>query len=131
MRTSSRLMLTTSISLLLIIVVGFTLFGSTRLATHAASASISLSPTSGPPTTKVKMSGTGFGAKETVNITFDATKVGSAKTNRNGSFSGKISISASAPPGDHIVQATGQKSHISAQATFLVQTNWVQAGFNR
>lgn len=48
-------------------------------------ASITLKPALGPPTTRVKVNGTGLGATEQVLITFDAHKVGSATTDGTGS----------------------------------------------
>src|SRR5258708_37025462 len=51
-------------------------------------------------------------------------------TDGMGSFSAPITVPASAPPGPHIVQATGQSSGLSAQAKFLVQTDWPMNGYD-
>src|SRR5437588_8514731 len=96
----------------------------------AAGASIKLSPTSGPPTSKVTVSGTGFGASEKVTITFDTTSVGAATTSSSGTFSQNIMVPKTALPGNHTVKATGQTSKLSASAAFLVQTNWPMFGYN-
>ena len=96
----------------------------------AAGASIKLSPTSGPPTSKVTVSGTGFGASETVAITFDTTSVGAATTSSAGAFSQNITVPKSALPGNHTVKATGQTSKLTASAIFLVRTNWSMFGYN-
>src|SRR6266581_895405 len=72
----------------------------------AGIASIKLDPAVGPPTTKVKIRGIGFGPAEQVLITFDGTKVGTATTNSSGGgFSTRIKVPRSAVPGDHTVTA--------------------------
>ena len=58
--------------------------GSLPLAVGAATASITLKPSVGPPTTKVTVAGTGFGAGETVPVDFDATPVASATSSSSG-----------------------------------------------
>ncbi len=131
MRTSSRLKLTTNISLLLIIIVGFALFGSNRLATHAAGASITLSVTSGPPTSSVRVNGKGFKSGETITLTFDTTQVGKKTASSTGTFSTTIIVPGGAVPGNHVVRAKGNISGRSAQTIFQVRTDWVQFGFNR
>jgi len=70
----------------------------------------------GPPTSSITVQGEGFGPGETVAITFDSAPVGKAMTGSLGSFSVQITVPASALPGSHIVQATGQSSGFSAQA---------------
>lgn len=99
---------------------------------YAASASITLSPTSGPPTTSVTVTGQGFAGAETIVITFDSTPVATALTNQQGSFSVSFTVPSFAAPGKSLVQATGRKhGHITlATNMFLVQTNWPLAGFN-
>src|SRR5437868_14034167 len=96
----------------------------------AAGPSIKLSPKYGPPTSSVKVSGTGFGMNEPVTITFDTTTVGTATTGSTGAFSTKIKVPGSALPGNHTIKATGQISKLSASATFLVQTDWPMFGFD-
>ncbi|TMK96190.1 MAG: hypothetical protein E6G40_13185 [Actinobacteria bacterium] len=95
-----------------------------------ASASVRLKPTVGPPTTKVKVTGAGFGSTEQVIITFDSTEVGSATTDPSGSFTAMIKTPASAAPGDHTVTATGQSSGFIAWATFRVRTDWPKFRFD-
>jgi len=134
MRTSSRYTLTTVFSLLLLFVVGFALLDHGRLSTHAAtgaSVSITLSVLSGPPTTSVRVNGKGFNSTETISLTFDTTQLGKTSASKTGTFTKTITIPSAASPGNHIVQARGNTSGFSAQATFLVQTDWVQQGFNR
>ncbi len=118
----------TVLRLLLVCVLGLSLLVSAYSVAKAATASITLSKTSGPPTTLVRVKGRGFGNSETVNIFFDTTQVGSVSTNRTGSFTRQFNVPASAQPGTHTVQAVGQSSGLSAQASFLVQSNWFMFG---
>lgn len=101
------------------------------LPSLAAGASMTLSPTYGPPTSSVPVKGKGFKASELVSLTFDAISVGSPKAGKTGAFVATIMVPSSAQPGNHVVQAKGKSSGYVAQATFLVQTDWVQQGFNR
>jgi outer membrane protein assembly factor BamB len=87
-------------------------------------AGIALKPDHGPPTTRIRVSGTGFGATEQVDITFDDRQVGTATTDGSGSFSKAIRVPRSARPGSHTVTATGESSGLTASATFLVRTDW-------
>ena len=93
-------------------------------------ASLTLSVRVGPPTSKIKLTGSGFGASETVILTFDTTPLGSTTANASGTFSATESIPQTALPGTHQVQAGGVTSHLLAQASFLVQTNWSTDGYN-
>ena len=61
--------------------------------------SLTVSPTVGPPTSSVLVSGTGFSAGVDVDIYFDATHLALALTDGNGSFSKSIHVPASAVPG--------------------------------
>jgi outer membrane protein assembly factor BamB len=101
------------------------------LPSLATSTSITLSLTFGPPTSIVQVKGKGFKASETVTLTFDTTQGGSVKASTTGSFSATIAVPSSAQPGNHFVQARGKSSGYFARAIFLVQTDWVQFGFNR
>jgi outer membrane protein assembly factor BamB len=101
------------------------------ILSFAKGASISLSLTYGPPTSSVQVSGLGFKGGESIALTFDTTQVGTATGGNTGSFSSTIIVPAAALPGNHFVQARGTGSGFFAQTTFLVETNWVQSGFNR
>src|SRR5947209_5367006 len=113
-----------------ILIARLALLISTCSIALASSPAITLSVSSGPPTTSLTVNGTGFGSSETVKINFDSTVVGSTTTNSTGGFTQKIKVPKSALPGNHSIQATGQSSGLSASATFLVQTNWATLGFN-
>ena len=66
----------------------------------AGAADVKLSPASGPPTSTVAVSGSGFGVSKTVDIYFDTTKEAHAITNASGHFRNvKVSVPASAVPG--------------------------------
>ena len=88
---------------------------------------VKLSPSSGPPTTTVTVSGSGFGATEGVDVYFDTTDLALAGTSATGSFGPvTITVPASASPGKHWVSAEGRHSGLFAQTTFTISTNWAQ-----
>jgi outer membrane protein assembly factor BamB len=93
-----------------------------------ASPSVVISITLGYPGKSVKLNGNGFGHSEMVTLYFDTTQVGTNTTTNTGTFVTTIKVPSSAQPGGHIVQAFGQISGGYAQASFLVQTNWVMFG---
>lgn len=96
-------------------------------AKFLVSEAIALSPTAGPPTSSLTVSGTGFGSGEAVDIYFDTTDEALASANGQGAFGGiSIQVPASAVPGTHWVTAIGRHSGLSAQAPFLVQTDWAE-----
>jgi outer membrane protein assembly factor BamB len=96
----------------------------------AATASITLTPASGPPTTKVSVTGAGFGTSETVVVDFSGAQVATATTSSTGTFSATFTVPSSALPGKRPVTATGQSSRQSATANFLVRTNWAKFHFS-
>jgi outer membrane protein assembly factor BamB len=105
---------------------------------RAITASITLSRTLGPPTTRVKVKGQGFGHGEAVVVEFEGTKVAKASASSTGSFSVTFKVPVSALPGSHRVKAKGTSSGRSASARFLVRTDWprfhssnANTGFNR
>jgi outer membrane protein assembly factor BamB len=91
---------------------------------------VSLSRKSGPPTSKLLVSGSGYKPFAEIDIYFDAKDEAKAIANGSGKFS-KISIEAprSALPGKHWVSAVQRPGKTGAQAPFLVNTNWSQFGF--
>jgi outer membrane protein assembly factor BamB len=94
----------------------------------AAGVTLTLSITSGPPTTNLLVSGGGFPASTAVDIYFDTTDVALAVTSAMGAFSGiALKVPAAAVPGTHWVTGVARgTSGKAAQASFLVQTNWAQ-----
>jgi outer membrane protein assembly factor BamB len=96
----------------------------------AVTASITLKPGSGPPTSTVTVTGAGFGGSETVAVDFSGTQVATATTSATGTFSATFTVPKSAPPGSHLVTATGQVSGRSATKNFLVRANWAKFHFD-
>src|SRR5215472_2753371 len=103
--------------------------GAGPAAAAATGTAITLGPSAGPPTTKVQVGGSGYGAGETVAIFFDGSRIASALAGSAGAFGKAIVVPAPARPGDHIVEADGLTSGRSARAVFLVRTDWVQGCF--
>jgi outer membrane protein assembly factor BamB len=92
----------------------------------AVTTSITVKPSAGPPTTKVAVTGTGFGASETVAVDFSGTQVATAPASSTGAFSATFTVPKSALPGKHPVTATGETSGLSATGSFLVRTDWAK-----
>jgi outer membrane protein assembly factor BamB len=95
----------------------------------ATTASITLKPSVGPPTTKVQVKGSGYVAGETVALYFDGGRIASTLADSTGAFRKGIVVPASALPGNHTVEADGVSSGTVAQAVFLVRTDWTQGCF--
>ncbi len=129
MRLFSHLKVNITLSLLLICSICLVVILSARSAVHASGTSLTLTITSGPPTTSERINGTGFGANERVTINFDTTALTTTTTSSLGAFFVSIKIPATALPGSHTISAVGQSSGLSAQANFLVRTNWDMFGF--
>jgi outer membrane protein assembly factor BamB len=102
-------------------------FGGSAQASFTVTPAIAVSPATGPPSSKVTVSGIGFGSAEGADIYFDTTDLALAGADPNGSF-GPISITVpvSAVPGTHWISAQGRHSGQLAQASFAVNTNWAQ-----
>ena len=98
-----------------------------RFATLSA---LKLTPAVGPPTSSLKVRGSHFGRSEAVNVYFDIRLIALAVTNGQGMFTMSIQVPAPAVPGTHWVTGIGQRSRLSAQAPFLVRTDWPQFHYN-
>jgi len=86
---------------------------------------VSLSRASGPPTSKLLVSGSGFKPDAEIDIYFDTKDEAAVVTDGSGSFSGiAVVASASALPGTHWVSAVGRSGETGVQTEFEVQTNW-------
>ncbi len=89
--------------------------------------SISLSPASGPPTTSLRVSGSGFAPYAKIDIYFDTQDGALVVADRTGSFSQiAVAAPASALPGEHWVSAVQRSGQAGAQTPFLVHTHWGQ-----
>jgi outer membrane protein assembly factor BamB len=95
-----------------------------------AAPSINLSEKSGPPTSRILVSGKGFGPYDAIDIYFDTKDEALALADSSGAFSKiPIQVPASALPGQHWVSAVQRGRHTGAQVSFRVNTNWNQFHF--
>ncbi len=91
---------------------------------------ITLSASSGPPTTNVTVTGTGFAPYERVNVYFQSTDLLAAATNATGALHAvDLTIPASTQPGNYWITVEGKRGLYSADAPFAVHTNWSQFGY--
>jgi PQQ enzyme repeat len=97
----------------------------------SAAPSITLSKKSGPPTSKILVSGRGFKSHVGVDIFFDTKDKELVVANGKGEFhDAGIHAPRSARPGEHWVTALERKNDKGAQEPFLVQTDWHQFHFD-
>ncbi len=101
-----------------------------------------ITPTVGPPTTTVFVSGNGFDPFAAVDIYFDTTDLAIVRTDINGAFGttsptpkptiGGVPIIApkDALPGTHWITAVERDQNKSGQVQFLVRTDWAQFRFS-
>lgn len=82
---------------------------------------IAISPTSGAVADSVTVSGTGFGYRKDITITFGGTEVGGDETNTVGSFEASFNV-PEVGPGTYDVEAE-DTSNNSASATFSITTD--------
>jgi len=101
------------------------------LGVFSSGQTISLSPKSGPPTTKLSISGSGFSPNSAVDIYFDITDEILVITDGTGALpKSTLKTPASAVPGQHWVSAVQRSTGTGSQAAFTVSTNWSQVGFD-
>src|SRR5438270_2459625 len=91
-----------------------------------AGPAITVSPVAGPPTTTIKVSGTGFGAKAAVDIYFDTTDVCVALATAAGAISCGIEAPYYAQPQTHYISAVQRNTGTGDQKAFTVRTDWAQ-----
>jgi len=97
----------------------------------SASPSITLSEKSGPPTSRILVSGRGFEPNVGVNIYFDTKDKALVVTNAKGAFhDAAIYTPRSAYPGKHWITALERNNDKGAQEAFLVETDWVDFHFD-
>ena len=93
--------------------------------------SLSLSPTVGPPTITVAVTGVNFPSQEEIALSLDSTALGSASADLAGGFSEAVRIPTHVASGPHRIIASGRSSGLEAKATFRVRIDdWRQYGFN-
>jgi outer membrane protein assembly factor BamB len=97
----------------------------------SAAPTVTLSKKSGPPTSKILVSGRGFESNVGVDIFFDTKDKALVVTNGKGEFhDAGIYAPRSARPGEHWVTALERNNDKGARKSFLVQTNWSQFHFD-
>ncbi len=92
-------------------------------AVAGTAAKMKLSPTYGPPTGTVSVTGKYFGANDLVAIDFAGVQVVVAQANRKGAFATQFRVPSITPPGKEPVVAVGAPSGKSAQKSFDVTTD--------
>lgn len=117
-------------ALVLVAAAAATLLVAQGAPAASVTTSITLNPSSGPPTSKVTVTGTGFVAGERVQVRFSGVRLATAATSSKGTFAATFTVPKSALPGNHPVRATGQASGRVATKNFLVQTNWARFHFD-
>jgi outer membrane protein assembly factor BamB len=127
-----------TLMLLLLLTAGLFCSAAARAdQTPTTAPAMTITPTVGPPTTKVLVSGFGFDPYATVDIYFDITDLAQATTNAAGAFGGGGSLQggiavqapASAVPGTHWIMALERSGQKLARKPFLVRTDWAQFHF--
>ncbi|HEX3652662.1 MAG TPA: PQQ-binding-like beta-propeller repeat protein [Rhizomicrobium sp.] len=109
---------------------GFMLAGS-MVPGWAAGVSVKDAPNLGRPGINTKVSGSGFGANEAVDVYFDTTDLLLDVTDDTGSFGADgLKVPADAAPGGHWITAIGRHDGIAAHVLFTVRTNWMERGFD-
>jgi hypothetical protein len=98
--------------------------------TYVSGPTLTVSPTSGAPGTRVVLTGTGYRPREKVDVEYETravhgpsrTRLCMAAVRADGSWSCGARIPAHhvVGVGDHAITATGKKSHLSATVTFTV-----------
>jgi outer membrane protein assembly factor BamB len=97
----------------------------------AAGPTATATPSSGPPTSSVTISGAGYGAYTAVDIYFDTTDVRLALANSAGVLPNiQYTIPANAISGQHWISLVERVKGIGAQVSFTVNDDWVERGFN-
>jgi len=83
-----------------------------------------------PPITQLSVTGKWYTPGELIDLAFDDSWIGTAQANQAGNFAARVSVPASALPGNHVLMARGRTSHLIARTIFTVRTDWAQFGFD-
>ena len=102
-----------------------TLVGTIGRITDQPTPKLSTTPSSGRPATLVRVNGSGYGAFESVTISYTDSRTGtrtlaSVTTDVSGTFSKQVTIPGNATAGQKKITATGAISKIKSSATFKV-----------
>jgi len=134
-RASSAMQRSFTLTLLLLLLSACLLCSTVVRAeeTLPTAPAVIITPTVGPPTTNVLVSGTGFDPNVAIDIYFDKTDLAVATTNGAGAFGGgsvfggiPLQVPASALPGTHWITARERYRIKAAQKPFLVRTDWAE-----
>ena len=90
---------------------------------------VKVGPSSGHPNQPVTVSGSGFGHSEAIDIYVDTVDSLLLVSTATGTFSGSVTIPASAQPGKHYVTAVGRQSGDAGQTGYTVTTPWTEQGY--
>jgi len=92
-----------------------------------AQTAVSLSPKDGPPTTTLRVSGSGFTPYAQIDLYFDSQDQALAVADAAGAFS-QVAIQApkSAVPGNHWITAAERSGRLVKQKIFQVHVNWTE-----
>jgi outer membrane protein assembly factor BamB len=83
------------------------------------------------PGAKATVTGSGFGASETVTLTLERNEVGTATTTADGDLlSTSVTVPADSGFGPGDIVATGRTSGRTADAAIYVSNEWTQAGYD-
>jgi len=85
-----------------------------------------LAPSVGPPTTKVKITGTGYQPYAPIDVFFDTADTALVLANASGGFEVTIKVPSTASPGTHWITAVQRNLMQAAQSVFTVRTDWAQ-----
>lgn len=102
--------------------------GFSPTAARAAAPVVTVSPRTGHPSAVIRVTGSGFGASEAVDVYFDTSDAVLAVSSPTGGFTIHVTVPASAQPGAHWVSAVGRSDGLAAQTKFTVATDWPQFG---
>src|SRR5438874_2629444 len=80
-----------------------------------AAPAVTLSPGAGPPTTTIRVSGSGFGATQLIDIYFDTADLCLAASDASGAFICSIDAPSSAQPQNHWITAAQRSNGLAAQ----------------
>lgn len=101
-----------------------------RFAVAALAPSVIVTPTTAAPGTPVQVNGFGFAANETVTVTLNGQKVGTANTDATGKFTFKFTPATSLATGTYTVAATapnGRNAKINLAVNRSVSTHFYLA----
>ena len=103
--------------------------GVTTHAPAVAKSTIKPVPNAGHPGVSVKVSGSGFGDSEAIDVYIDTVDTLLLVSSGTGTFNGAVTIPTSESPGAHYITAIGRRTGDAAQAAFNVTTPWAEQGF--